>query len=288
MRGGEVSPEAFEPHRDRLLGIAYRMLGSVASAEDVVQETWVRWSDAGDVVHPAAWLSTVCTRLCLDEARSARARREQYVGPWLPEPWVEDVPPPSGLLGESLTMAFLLLLQRLTAPQRAAWLLREVFEHDYAHVAEVLETSEANCRQLVRRAKAAIDGGRTKFTSSTEESMALLAVFQQAVVAGDVATLERYLADDAVFVGDGAGRKGAARNVVRGANRVARMLVGLQRKGAAGARVRVAWVNGALGVLAFRDGTPLAAMAVEVSDGQIRAVHNVSSPAKLAHLTPRS
>ncbi len=279
-----MSPEAFEPHRRKLFGLAYRMLGSVASAEDVLQEVWVRWVDADDVQHPAAWLSTVCGRLCLDEARSARARREEYVGPWLPEP-VLTAEPPSGLLGESLTMAFLLLLEQLSAPQRAAWLLREVFDEDYDHIAAVLQSTPAACRQLVRRARVALAEGRARYAPEPGRHHAILAAFGAAVVADDLQALEAVLTEDVVFTGDGGGQVAAARRPVRGRTAVARLLQGLSRMLPAGVMPTPVAVNAGPGlVLAWPDGRPYAVVALEIRDGRVAAVRNVANPAKLGHL----
>ena len=279
-----MTPEAFEPHRGRLTALAYRMLGSIASAEDMVQETWLRWTAANDVQHPAAWLTTVCTRLCLDEARSARAQRETYVGPWLPEPWVEADPGP-GVLGETLTMAFLLLLQRLTPRERAAWLLREVFDQDYDHVAEVLHTTPAACRQLLRRARTAIAAERPRFDADPDHHLKLLAVFGQACVSGDVEQLETLLAEEVQFVGDGGGHVSAAMRPVLGRNAVARLLVGLARKQPPDGSLELAVVNGMPGViLRWADGRPHSVLCIETRDGVVVALRNVRNPSKLGHL----
>ncbi len=279
-----MTPDDFSPHRPRLLGIAYRMLGSVASAEDVVQETWLRFSQTDDIDNPQAWLNTVCTRLCLDEVRSARARREQYVGPWLPEPWLTDEPA-TGMLGESLTMAFLLLLERLSPKERAAWLLREVFDDDYAHVASVLETSEAACRQLVRRARTALAAERPRFDADADQQASLVAAFGAACASGDTATLEGLLADDAVWLGDGGGVRAAARRPVVGANAVARLAIGLFGKLPPGCTFEPARVNECPGViLRLADGAPYAVCAIHVADGRVQAIHNVVNPHKLGHV----
>ena len=267
-----MTPESFTPHRSALLGLAYRMLGSVASAEDVVQETWLRYAEAEDVDHPGAWLKTVCTRLCLDEVRSARARREQYVGPWLPEPWVGEQPPP-GLLGESLTMAFLVVLEQLSAKERAAWLLREVFDDDYAHIADVLHTSQAACRQLVKRANTALAAGRPRFEADSDQQMALVAAFGAACTSGDTQGLEAVLADNAVWVGDGGGRRTATRRPVRGASAVARLAVGLFRKLPEDCTIEPARVNARPGVIVrLADGQPYAVCSIDFADGKIAAI----------------
>ncbi|MEM6927630.1 MAG: RNA polymerase sigma factor SigJ [Myxococcota bacterium] len=279
-----VNAEGFTTHRPRLVGLAYRMLGSVAAAEDVVQETWLRWAAADRVDHPAAWLSTVCTRLCLDEAKSARARRETYVGPWLPEPWMGVAQPP-GVLGESLTMAFLLLLQRLTPAQRAAWLLREVFDQDYPHIAEVLAIRQPAARQLVRRAREAVAAGRPRYEPDPEAHRAILAAFGVAAQTGDLESLERILADDVVLTSDGGGQATAALRPVHGASAVARFFVGLARKLPPDTSLAPAWVNGGPGAVTRRgDGGVESVLTIEVTDGRVQAVYVVRNPAKLARV----
>ena len=279
-----MNVEGFAAHRGRLLGLAYRMLGSVASAEDVVQETWVRWNQAEDVANPAAWLTTVCTRLCLDELKSARVRREEYVGPWLPEPWVTSEPV-GGAVGESLTTAFLLLLERLPPTQRGAWLLREVFEVDYPRISEVLQTSEATCRQWVRRARKAIDEGRPKFDADPETHVQIVAAFGEACATGDVARLESILANEVVLTGDGGGLRTATRRPVVGANNVARFLVGVWSKLPSGFELRPGFINNTAGAVVWIPGVgPYATVCVEVSDGKVVGVRNVLNPNKLKHL----
>lgn len=280
-----MSPEDFLPQRPRLLGLAYRMLGSVAAAEDVVQETWVRWAAADGIEAPAAWATTVCTRLCLDARKSAAARYEAHVGPWLPEPWVEAAPPPPGPLRESLSMAFLLLLEELSGKERAAFLLHDVFDEGYDRVAEVLGVTEAHARQLVRRARAALDADRPRFEADPAVLAGLLAAFGAACAEGDMAALERLLAVDAVAVGDGGGRVPAARRTVVGADRVARFIGGLWRKAAGRLEATPAWVNGGAGFLLRAEGRLYAVTALEVRDGRIVAWRNVLDPHKLQHLS---
>lgn len=277
-------PEAFLAERPRLLGLAYRMLGSVAAAEDVVQETWVRWSEADGVDTPAAWATTVCARLCIDARKSAAARREAHVGPWLPEPWVEEAPPAPGPLRDSLSMAFLLLLEELSPRERAAFLLHDVFEEGYARVAEVLGTTEANARQLVRRARAALEADRPRFDVDPAALAGLVTAFGAACAAGDLEALERLLAEDVVAVGDGGGRVAAATRVVRGPRNVSRFLVGLWRKGAGRFTLAPAWVNGVPGFVTRLDGRLYSVSALEVRDGRVAAWRNVLDPHKLGHL----
>lgn len=280
-----MTPEAFSPHRDRLVGLAYRMLGSVAGAEDVVQEAWLRWSNTGAVDNPGAWLTTVTTRLCLDELKSARARRETYTGPWLPEPWVE-VGPPEGPLGASLDTAFLLLLEELSPKERAAFLLREVFEEDYARVAEVLHTSEANARQLVRRAHQAIEADRPRFDADPATHLALLTAFGAACQSGDIAALVALLQEDAVALTDGGGEALAALRPIHGADRVARFLAGVSRKAPTPLDWSLVWVNGAPGLVGRAGDTVAAVVHLAVQDGRIARCYTMTAPSKLTHVLP--
>lgn len=276
-----MNAELLVPHRPRLLALAYRLTGSVATAEDVVQEAWVRFAAASDVAAPAGWATTVVTRLCLDELRSARARREAYVGPWLPEPWVDDAPPPPGLLGETLSLAFLLLLETLSPKERAAWLLREVFEEEYERVAEVLGTSEAAARQLVVRANRALSADRPRFDADPAAHLALLAAFGAAVGAGDLDALRGVLHAEVVATSDGGGVVGAARRPIVGPDRVARFLLGVARKAPPGFTSAVAWVNGAPGLVGRTDGRLSHVFAVTPRDGRIWRWWAVLAPAKL-------
>lgn len=225
-----MEPASFEPHRARLFAIAYRMLGSAAQAEDVLQETWLRWSAAPQetVRSESAWLTTVVTRLCIDERKSARARREEYVGPWLPEPVSTarfEEPDP-----DSLSMAFLVLLEALTPAERAAYLLHEVFDYSHGEVAEVLGREEAACRQLVHRARQHVTEGRPRFTPAREEHQRLLGQFVQALTQGELAPLEALLAKDATAWSDGGGKVRAAMNPLHGANAIARFFLGVMKK----------------------------------------------------------
>lgn len=280
---GEVA-RALEQHRSRLVALAYRMLGSVASAEDVVQETWLRARRASGIVDPGAWLTTVCTRLCLDELRSARVRRERYVGEWLPEP-CPSPPPEPGILGESLTTAFLLLLQRLSARERAAWLLREVFDEDYAHIASVLDSTEPAVRQLVRRARAAIRAGRPRYEPDPARHAEMIAAFGAACASGDVRALEAMLAADVQLIGDGGGVRPSAMRPILGPDRVARFLIGIWRKLPGGIRIEPASLNGQPGVLLWtEDGVLYGASSVAIAGGLVHHIFNVMNPHKLHHL----
>lgn len=249
----------FERERGRLFGVAYRMLGSAAEAEDVLQDASVRWSEHTEPVDSArAFLTTVVVRLCLDAQKSARARRETYVGPWLPEPLLAHETPPSGPdaraeLAESLSLAFLVLLERLSPLERAAFLLREVFNEPYDAVAQTLGTSEAACRQLVRRARAHVDANRPRFVADDAKKQALLAEFVRACASGDSAALGRVLASDVTLHSDGGGKVTAARRPVLGSDQVARFLLGVIAKAPPTEAPELVRINGEPGVLLRRE-----------------------------------
>lgn len=278
---------AFERHRARLFGLAYRMLGTAADAEDVLQEARLRWlaTDRAAIASAEAWLVTVVSRLALDQLGSARARRETYVGPWLPEP-IATAP---DLDAHDLSLAFLHLLERLSPAERAAFLLTEVFDYSHGEVAHVLGKSEVACRQLAARARAHVREGRPRVVDRGEHAR-LLGAFVGACAAGDLPGLERLLAADAVVLSDGGGKVQAARNPVLGADRAARLLVGLSRKGGADLTPYPAVLNGLPALVLRRpDGTVDSALALDVVDGRIAAVFLVRNPDKLRSLSaPRA
>ncbi len=279
--------------RPLLFSIAYRMVGSVSEAEDLVQEAFLRYHRAqpADVESPKAYLSAVTTRLAIDHLRSARARREEYVGPWLPEPLVADerAPDPSvqAELADSLSLAFLVLLERLSPVERAAFLLREVFGYPYDEIAEVIDRSEDNTRQLVSRARRHVDAERPRFDVSRKMHEALTERFVQATQDGDVDGLIELLAADAYTYTDGGGKAQAPRRTVHGRERVARFMVGIARpeRGVPAVTLHPVLVNGLPGRLA-RDaqGTAVAVLTLDVADGLVTAVRIVVNPDKLAHL----
>jgi RNA polymerase sigma-70 factor (ECF subfamily) len=255
------------------------MLGTVAEAEDMVQEAYLRWAGARDEVRaPKSWLMAVVTRLCLDHLRSARVRRETYVGPWLPEP-VQLEEPLTGK--ESVTYAFQVVMQSLSAPERAVFLLREIFDEDYAEIAAILETTEANCRQLLRRARAQVEAKRVRFRTPAEQQKRLFDAFLQACTNGDVEGLMGMLARDAVLYSDGGGKARAAINPIRGANAIARFFVGVTPKVAAGTRVRLARVNGEVVLVGELEGRPSFVMQIEMGGELVEAVYVVVNPEKL-------
>ncbi|PVG81920.1 RNA polymerase subunit sigma-24 [Nocardioides gansuensis] len=284
---------AHDDLRPLMFSIAYRMLGSVAEAEDVVQEAFLRLhrreQDGVDVGNLEAYATTVTTRLAIDTLRSARIRRERYVGPWLPEPLVDsDTADPARRieLDETVSTAFLVLLESLTPVERAVFVLREVVGYEYDEIAAVVDKSEANCRQVFARAKKRINEGKPRFEPSREQRDRMAAQFLTALTEGDMAGLERLLAEDVVFVGDGGGRAPAIQKPMVGAVAVTRFLLGLKRRGEAfGVLLDLVDANGqpALRTRA-PDGSLLGVMAIDVDEGRIVRLHNVLNPDKLGHL----
>jgi len=270
--------------------VAYRMLGSVADAEDVVQEGLLRLSRADDVHEPLAWMTTVTTRLAIDHLRLARVRRETYVGPWLPDPLVDETAPEPGAraeLAESLSQAFLVMLEQLTPLERAAFLLREVFDYDYPAVARILDRSEASCRQLVARARRHLRDDHRRFDADVARQEELLDRFVAAAEEGDLDALEALLAEDAVVYSDGGGKVAAARKPIHGAPRVARLMAGIARlrQRSGGRPLVAATVNGRPGrVEVDREGRPLTVFSIDVVDGRLQVVRIMRNPDKLAHV----
>jgi RNA polymerase sigma-70 factor, ECF subfamily len=300
------SPAAsFEPHRRRLLGLGYRMLGSMADAEDAVQEAYLRWHavDRDKVSEPKAFLMTTTTRICLDMLTSARARREEYVGPWLPEPVLDTValtPDTRAELAEDLSIALLLTLDRLSPLERAAFLLHDVFDFSFSEVATALQRSEAACRQLAARARANVRATRPRGVTPSpvtsggvdEKHAKLLSAFTAAVESGDVNGIAQMLASDVRVLTDGGGKVRAALKAIQGADRVAQFLVEVTRKRPdawwrADFKMRFALVNGLPGVVIdSRDG-PVQTTAFEIEGEAITAMFVVRNPEKLRHLAIR-
>ncbi len=273
----------FDQHRGLLFSIAYRMLGSVADAEDILQETFIRWLQAsGDEIRsPKAFLITIITRLCINYLQSARVRREEYVGQWLPEPLVSD----EGSDPDSLSIAFLVLLERLNPTERAVFLLREVFDYEYAEIATALGQSEANCRQILRRARQHVRAERPRFRASEDEHDILLERFQQAATSGDVGVLEALLSADVVLHTDGGGKAPALPNLVQGANNVARAIVGgITRLTPRNLVQRIVQINGEPGIVTYLNGRPFGVFTIQIREGHIAAVYAITNPDKLSHL----
>ncbi|HWM33419.1 MAG TPA: RNA polymerase sigma-70 factor [Pseudolysinimonas sp.] len=278
--------DVFQTVRPRLFGIAYRMLGSASEAEDLVQDAWLRWqgTNRDAVREPAAFLATIVTRLALTALDSARARREVYIGPWLPEPVLTADDPALGAeRAEALSLAVLTLLEKLAPAERAAFVLHEAFDYPFRQVAEVLEISEANARQLASRARAHLDRERAAPVDPAEQQR-LLAAFIEAAQNGDLEALEAVLAEDVVALSDGGGVVLAARRPVAGRQRVAQFLLGVLEKFAADVDSLPAQVNGEPGFVGVRDGEPIAVWTVEIGAGGIRRFLNVMNPAKLSRI----
>jgi RNA polymerase sigma-70 factor (ECF subfamily) len=281
--------EPFDRHRRLLFTVAYQMLGSVADAEDVVQDAWLRWSaaDRDDVADPRAYLVQVTSRLALDRLRSARARREAYVGPWLPEPLLTGAAPgpeDAAELGEQVSLAVLVVLETLSPVERAVFVLREVFGMPVAEVAAVLDRSEAAVRQLAHRAREHVEARRPRFDADRGAQREVTERFLAAAVGGDVQSLLAVLSPGVVLVSDGGGKVKAARRPIEGADKVARFLAGVGRQGAdvVGLRIEVAEVNGAPAVLAWTDEGPFMALQLVVVGGLVEQVLYIGNPDKLA------
>jgi RNA polymerase sigma-70 factor (ECF subfamily) len=279
----EGALQSFEAHRASMLAIAYRMLGSAAEAEDVVQEAWLRWqATAREAVRSEqAFLSTVVTRLCLDRLKSARTNREQYVGPWLPEPIRTD----SQVDPESISLAFLVLLESLSPVERAVYLLHEVFGYSHAEVAEMVDKEEATCRQILHRAREHIHARRPRFAPSKQAHERLVTGFMSACVSGDLDGLQRLLAEDVTSWADGGGRvRGASINPVRGANAVARLFLGLMKKAPAGIIPELVDVNGWPAVVLRLNGAVFDVISFETDGERIHAIRSVINPEKLTRI----
>lgn len=278
----------FRDLRPLLFSIAYRMLGSVSDAEDILQEAFLRWQAAeASVQSPKSYLSAVVTRLCIDHLRSARVQREQYVGPWLPEPLLTEAgPPPSEALAlsESLSTAFLLLLETLSPAERAVFLLREVFDYDYAEIQDVVGKSEENCRQMLSRARRHIAEGRPRFPAPPEEHERITLQFLQTCASGDLPGMLQLLADQVEMRSDSGGKANAARRVVRGADKVSRFFAGILRKAGPSLHSSFAQINGRLGLIVYHDGRLQSTMSFEVAEGRIRTIYFVLNPDKLRHV----
>jgi RNA polymerase sigma-70 factor (ECF subfamily) len=279
--------QTFEQQRPLLFSIAYRMLGSVMEAEDAVQETYLRYmaTDAEAIQSPKAFLSTVVTRLCLDQLKSARVKREEYFGPWLPEPLLTaDAPDELLARHESISMAFLLLLETLSPVERAVFLLREVFDYDYDAIAQIVGKSGANCRQLHSRAKKHIHSGRPRFTPSPQEQQHLVGKLFAAMQLGDSDAFAALLAEDVELRSDGGGKAAAATQPLQGRETVMRFLLGIYRKRPPNTAAELTEVNGAPALVVRVDGKLENVMSFELSGATISAIRIVQNPEKLRHL----
>ncbi|HEY8572227.1 RNA polymerase sigma factor SigJ [Phenylobacterium sp.] len=282
-----VLTDAFEANRPRLKRLAYRMLGSVAEAEDAVQDAWLRWTRAGEgVTDPAAWLVRTTTRLCIDRLRAAKAEREAYRGPWLPEPLIEPMTEDPVERAEDVSVAFLLALERLSPLERAVFLLHEVFEEDYAAVADTLGRSEAAVRQLASRAREHVRDSRPRFAVSQEKVQELAGAFLVASATADFSRLKSLLAEDAVLVTDGGGKRKAALRVLVGRDDIVRLIEGLIWRGGIPETLdlKPARINGLPGFVLVRPDGPETMAFEPGADGLITAIYQVRNPEKLAHV----
>ena len=286
----DAGAASFEAHRRVLIGLAYRMLGSRAEAEDVVQDAYLRWdgADRAAVIEPRRYLGTVVTRLCIDRLKSARARRELYVGPWLPEPVVDERFDESGAdeLAEDISFALMLLLERLSPLERASFVLHDAFGLEFAEVARALGRNEAACRQLAARARAHIEAGRPRFPASRGEASRLAEAFHAAMMSRDTAALARLLAEDAVLHSDGGGKRAAALNPIRGADKIIRFFTAIAREEAAlvASQSRPATVNGLAGFVVREPDGLIDTVAFETNNGRITAIYLTRNPDKLRHV----
>jgi RNA polymerase sigma-70 factor, ECF subfamily len=289
----------FQAYRYLLFSIAYRMLGSVMEAEDGVQETFLRWHEAcqnGEaeaIRSPRAYLCTVLTRLCIDVLRSARVQREAYVGVWLPEPLVTAYqsgapadPEASMEQAESLSLAFLRLLEYLSPLERAVFLLRQVFDFEYDEIAHIVQKSPENCRQIMRRARHNLAEHHHHYNVPPEQRELLTYQFIQACTTGDLQGLLHILADDVVMHSDGGGKVRAALKPIYGAAKVARGLLGLMRKLPPGVSSQLALINGQLGILTYLDGAPYAVLAFSLASDRIQEIELLVNPDKLRGIPP--
>jgi RNA polymerase sigma-70 factor (ECF subfamily) len=280
--------QVVEAHRGHLFGIAYRMLGSAADAEDAVQEAFARWHNSvaagADIKSDRAWLTTTVTRIALDELKSARHRRESYVGPWLPEPLVAGTAPDvadQAVLADSLSTAFMVMLERLSPKERAVFLLHDVFAYDFATIAGIVGETETYCRQIARRARSHIAEGRPRYTTPPDHQRELLEHFVAAYTEGNLPALIDVLAEDVTLWSDGGGRVAAALRPIAGRDRVIRFLEGIGPKLPPGTRQQLTTVNGEPGILTIHDGQVIGVTTFEIRERRVHGIYVVVNPEKL-------
>ncbi|MEZ0216723.1 MAG: RNA polymerase sigma-70 factor [Rariglobus sp.] len=281
--------DVFNTHRPLLFGIAYRMLGRVSEAEDAMQEVWLRWQkqDATIIQSAKAWLVSATTRLCIDQLRSARRQREDYYGVWLPEPLMPTAdtdPARTAELADSLSMAFMLMLEALGPAERAVFLLHEVFGYDYTETAAIVDKSEANCRQIVKRAKEHLQTNAKPPAPPTAQARRLVEEFLAAAESGDMQHVLSLLADTSTVHSDGGGKVRAAGRVIRGADHVSRFLLGIWPRFMAGVKPSLININGTPGFVVSSGGQVHYAFSFEIADARIQAIYIVCNPDKLRHL----
>ncbi len=280
--------DRFEAERPRLKRLAYRMLGSVADAEDVVQDAWLRWRRAGPetIADPPGWLVRTTTRLCIDQLRAARVRREAYRGPWLPEPLIEELTEDPLERAEEISVAFLLALERLSPLERAALLLHDVFDADYPALADTLQRSEGACRQLLSRARAHVRETRPRYSASKADVARFVDAFQDAVLRNDLKPLSDLLTEDAVLISDGGGVRKAALRPLVGREDILQLIQGIAWRNTALAptTARMVSINGAPGLLMSDARGPMTCALELTADGRVACVYLLSNPDKLRHV----
>ncbi len=288
---GSDAVAVFESHRSHLMGVAYRMLGSVMDSEDVLQEAWLRWSrtDRSVVSNSEAFLTTIVSRLSIDHLRRAKARRESYTGPWLPEPVAQEPDPrrdpvAAAELADSLSMALLVVLESLSPLERAAFVLREVFDRPYPEVACTLDRTEAAVRQLVHRARGRVDAGHARYQADLQVHSEVVERFLKACTDTDLDALMEILAPDVVIISDGGGLVRAPRRPIQGRDKVARLMASVAPRAHQRTVFSIERFNGALGIVARLDGATIATMAISVADRTIQSIQLVANPHKLVFM----
>jgi RNA polymerase sigma-70 factor (ECF subfamily) len=285
----DEKPALFEGNRRLLEGLAYRMLGTLADAQDVVQETYLKWRDAdlAAIENARAWLVTVCSRLSLNVLNSARAHRESYVGPWLPEPYLDDRavdPAERARVDDSVSVALMLALENLSPAERAAFLLNEIFDFSFDEIAAILGKNSAACRKLASRARIALKAEKPRFTATSDEHQRLVGAFLQAARSGDLDTLKSLLADSVELHSDGGGKVTAVPEILRGLETVGRFFakIGPANWSAETVRMVPHWFNGVPGVLIYDNGRINTALTASIADGRITGLYALRNPDKLA------
>lgn len=285
--------DQFEQHRGLMSSIAYRMLGTVSDADDVLQEAYLRWqrTDQNSVTSAKSFLSATVTRLCIDHLRTVQRRREQYIGPWLPEPMVtelQDMKASDEVVAESLSMAFLMMLESLSPAERAVFLLHDIFEFDFDEVGRQIGKTSTNCRQICSRARKRLTRAESRFESDPDKAEEITTEFISACKTGDIDSLVTMMADDATLYSDGGGKVVAARRPIEGATNVARFLVGVAKKGTSGMDLKPVLVNSAPGIAVLHDGCCVRVFSLEFDEGRLKTICVVGNPDKLRHLQPAS
>ncbi|HEY8562112.1 MAG TPA: RNA polymerase sigma factor SigJ [Pyrinomonadaceae bacterium] len=289
MTSDEEKVEVFRRHRARLFGIAYRMLGTQSDAEDILQEAYIKWhqADSAGIETPEAWLVTIVTRLSIDRLRKAANARETYIGPWLPEPLAASpapTPEEEMELASNLSMAFMVLLERLSPVERAAFLLHDIFDLGYTEIARIVGKTETASRQLIHRARERVRADKPRFEANENERAKLIKKFSAASYAGDEAALLALFADEISMTSDGGGKVTAARKIVTGKRKLAHALAMFGAKAGASLTNKLYRINGELGLLTFHEGKIFSATAFEIADGKIAAMYRVMNPDKLKAL----